>query len=78
MFNAEIPSALLKTYCPMTEEAEKRAETIFREKKLSARGYHRMIRVARTSADLDGSEIIDRCHIDEADMFRMALRKPEM
>lgn len=39
---------------------------------LSARGYHRVLRVARTIADLDGSGIVQRRHIAEAVSFRLA------
>lgn len=39
---------------------------------LSARGYHRVLRVARTIADLDSSENVRRAHIAEAVSFRLA------
>ncbi|SDE35302.1 YifB family Mg chelatase-like AAA ATPase [Limimaricola pyoseonensis] len=40
---------------------------------LSARGYHRVLRVARTIADLDGSETVRRPHVAEAVGYRLAL-----
>ncbi len=40
---------------------------------LSARGYHRVLRVARTIADLDGSDGVSRIHIAEAVGFRLAI-----
>lgn len=43
--------------------------------KLSARGYHRIIRVARTIADLDGSDRIRAPHISEAICYRTIDRK---
>lgn len=42
---------------------------------LSARGYHRVLRVARTIADLDGSAGVHKPHIAEAVGFRLALSK---
>ena len=43
---------------------------------LSARGYHRVLRVARTIADLDGSEDIRQPHVAEAVSFRLAMALP--
>ncbi|MFZ3580954.1 YifB family Mg chelatase-like AAA ATPase [Loktanella sp. DJP18] len=42
---------------------------------LSARGYHRVLRVARTIADLDGSDAVRRNHVAEAVSFRLTLTK---
>jgi magnesium chelatase family protein len=38
--------------------------------RLSARGYHRVLRVARTLADLDGEELVRRVHFAEALAYR--------
>jgi magnesium chelatase family protein len=43
---------------------------------LSARGYHRVLRVARTIADLDGSEALRKAHVAEAVSYRVAALAP--
>lgn len=40
--------------------------------KFSARGYHRVLKVARTLADLDGNEMVGRIHLAEAISYRIA------
>ena len=42
---------------------------------LSARGYHRVLRVARTIADLDHAEQVQHAHVAEAVSYRLALSK---
>lgn len=42
---------------------------------LTARGYHRVLRVARTIADLEGSEAVLKAHVAEAVSFRLTLAK---
>jgi magnesium chelatase family protein len=41
---------------------------------LSARGYHRILRVARTIADLDGSEAVRKPHVAEAVSYRLSVQ----
>lgn len=43
---------------------------IYEQKHLTVRGYHRLLKVARTIADLDGSQEIDLRHLDEAVLYR--------
>jgi len=69
-FNAEIPASGIDAYCPMEEGAKALLKRAFNALKLSARGYHRIIRVARTIADLDGSEVISPLHVSEAMEYR--------
>src|SRR5581483_7048508 len=52
--NAAIPTARLDELCPLTAAAERVLEYELRAGKLSARGLHRVRRVARTVADLSG------------------------
>ena len=70
VFNSEIPSSALDDFCPRTAEAERELRRAFDRLHLSARGVHRLLRVARTAADLDGAEVIDVTHIREAVVYR--------
>ncbi len=69
-FNARIPSALLDLYCPMEESAERLLIRIYEKMTLSTRGLHGIRRVARTIADMEGSELIRQHHISEAAFYR--------
>ena len=57
-----------------TPDAEGRAllSKVAERFQLSARGYHRVLRVARTIADLDAAETVGRTHVAEAVSFRLA------
>lgn len=65
-FNSELKSNMLEEFCPMEEGAEKLLEKAFYKFQLSARAYHKIIKVARTIADLDKREKIGPMHISEA------------
>lgn len=68
--NAQMTSAILKKTCVLTKEAQAILRGAFIEKKLSARSFDRLKKVARTIADLDGSDIITDIHIAEAIQLR--------
>ncbi|MDO4803843.1 MAG: YifB family Mg chelatase-like AAA ATPase [Lachnospiraceae bacterium] len=74
-FNSEIPADLLETFCPMDQDAARLMRRAFEQMKLSARGYHRIIRVARTIADLDGADVLGASHVSEAICYRTIDRK---
>jgi magnesium chelatase family protein len=70
--NAELTIADVKRHCRLDREAEALVGEAMRVRKLSARGYHRVLRVARTAADLDRSERIAADHVATALLLRAA------
>ncbi len=73
--NARLTPALLKKYCIMTDEASKYLAMSFERLGMSARAYDRILKVARTVADLEDSKIIEKTHIFTAISFRSLDRK---
>ena len=73
--NAQLPGSALRQYCPMTPAAEKVLRAAFERLGYSARAYDRILRVARTVADLEGSEVLDTGHLSEALQYRSLDRK---
>ncbi len=75
VLNARMSTELLRKYCTPTEEGSALMKQAFESLGLSARGHDRVLRVARTIADLDGMEQINEDHIAEAIMYRSLDRK---
>ena len=73
--NAMLDAPAIRKFCVMSEGAEKLLSAAFDTMGLSARGYDRLLRVARTVADLSASEIITEAHIAEAIQFRKLDKK---
>ena len=68
--NARITPATLHEFCRMTDDASRVLQMAFDRLKLSGRAYDRIVKVARTVADLDAEEIIGSPHIMEAIRYR--------
>lgn len=73
--NARLTPAMLREYCVMTEDAAACLRESFDKLGLSARAYDRILKVARTAADLAGEEKIGRAQILSAIRFRSLDRK---
>lgn len=69
-YNGELPETLLHKYCPMEEDEQEYLNLFFEEEKCSMRRITRVVRVARTIADLEESECILEKHLTEAMRFR--------
>ncbi len=73
--NARIPAAMLHEVCTITDTAQKLMRTAFTQLGLSGRAYDRVMKVARTIADLEGYEEIQPQHAAEAIQYRSLDRK---
>lgn len=73
--NAKITPELLPQVCEMTDAARDTLKGVFERMGLSARAYDRILKVARTIADMNGADIIDKPHIAQAVQFRSLDRK---
>ncbi len=71
--NAEAPGRWLQAHAGLTREAQVLMGTAAEKLRLSARAYHRTLRVARTVADLDGVDVVEPGALAEALMFRPAV-----
>ena len=68
--NAKMDASATRKFCKLTDNALLILKTAFERLSLSARAYDKVLRIARTIADLDNAEIIDTKHITEANQYR--------
>ena len=75
MYNSQIPSVRIREYCGLTKKQEEYMEQIYQKLNLTARSYHKLLKVARTLADMDGEERIETRHLNEAICYRSLDKK---
>jgi magnesium chelatase family protein len=71
--NAEADGIVLETIATPDKAGQELLEKALKQMSMSARGYHRVLRVARTLADLEGRDQVGRLHIAEALSFRRSM-----
>ncbi len=69
-FNAHMQQRHIKKYCKVDEQSENILKIAVEKLGLSARAYHRVLKVARTIADLEGVDDIQTYHVQEAIQYR--------
>jgi magnesium chelatase family protein len=73
--NAYMPPRLIRQHCRLDAPAQRLLETAVEKLGLSARAYMRLLKIARTIADLEGAADIAPAHVAEAVQYRMLERK---
>lgn len=74
-YNGELSGKQVEKYCNLGKEEQEFMEQVFSKMDLSARAYHRILKVARTIADLEGEEKINIGHLSEAVCYRSMDKK---
>ncbi len=69
-FNAMMSSSEVDQFCGLNDQAQLLIKQAFDRFSLSMRGYHKILKIARTIADIDACEVIDVPHIQEALTYR--------
>lgn len=70
MWNAYMTPDLIDTHCVLSPSAQELIKKAFDKLHLSMRGYHKLLKIARTIADLENAEIVEHNHVQEAIMYR--------
>ena len=72
--NSRIPGSLVSKYCYLGSKEEKIMENVYNSFNITARSYHKILKVARTIADMDNKENINSEHLMEAVAYRTDIR----
>jgi magnesium chelatase family protein len=71
--NSDLTPSEIDQFCRLTDDAAVLLQNAIRRLNLSARAYHRVLKLSRTIADLEGAEVIELVHVAEAVQYRSRL-----
>ncbi len=74
-YNSNMSTRHIKKYCNLNENSSRVLEYTYKKYGLSTRVYNRILKVARTIADLEGNKSIEENHIIEALQYRKYIRE---
>ncbi len=74
-FNSQLGAKEMKKFCKIGDKEQEFMENIYHKLNLTARSYHRILKIARTIADFEGAEKVGQKHICEAVCYRVADKK---
>lgn len=69
-YNAEMGAEHIERFCPLSTELKEYMKGVYEKRRMSVRGYHKTLKVARTIADLAGHEQIQREDLEEALLYK--------
>lgn len=69
-FNSDLDTEGIERFCPLGDAQQRFMRSVYKSRKMTARSYYRVVKLARTIADLDGSEMIGEEHLTEAVSYR--------
>ncbi|MCL1982924.1 MAG: YifB family Mg chelatase-like AAA ATPase [Clostridiales bacterium] len=70
LYNSQLSSKQIEKFCVLNSESENFMRQAYEKMALSIRGYHKILKVARTIADIEGADSIDVLHLAEALQYR--------
>ena len=73
-YNSRLQASDIKKYCSLDGECTRLVEKVYESMGLTARSYHKLLKVARTIADLDGGGPITKAHVSEALVYKGCLQ----
>lgn len=74
-YNSQIPAERIREYCELDKSEEHYMEAVYQKQELTARSYHKILKVARTLADMDEIPRIGMKHLNEAVCYRSLDKK---